>query len=472
MRMGGFIGRAAQLARLDGLLEVVTEGAADRLGKAVLMRGRRRVGKSRLVEVFVDRADLPYLYFTASTRTAQEELRLFAEEVAVSNLPGAELFEGVRVDSWDAALRLLVRALPQDSPSVVVIDELPYLVAADPGFEGTLQKVFDRELSRLPTLLIGIGSDLAMMEALNTHGRPFYQRATEMVIPPLTPREVGTMLELSPADAFDAYLVTGGLPLICTEWGSGRSLEAYLRRALRDPTSALIVSGERVLAAEFPTELQARLVLGAIGSGDRSFTNVSRAAGIQAASLGRSLSTLTAKRIVSADLPLSTRPSRETRYRIEDPYLRFWLTFVGPYLHEVERGRGDRVVERVKASWTAWRGRTVEPVLRQALERLPDDETRWGRSVVGGYWTRTNDVEIDLVVADRAPVAKVVEATGSIKWLERRPFDNHDLAELLATRGRVPGADVASPPVVVSRSGCTVDGVRHYGPEQLLAGWE
>ena len=104
---------------------------------------------------------------------------------------------------------------------MVVLDEMPYLAREDPGFEGTLQKSFDRTLSRLPVLLVLIGSDLAMMEALNTYGRPFYQRGTEMVVPPLNPAEVATMLGVRPADAIDAYLVTGGLPLILDEWPAG-----------------------------------------------------------------------------------------------------------------------------------------------------------------------------------------------------------------------------------------------------------
>jgi hypothetical protein len=108
-----------------------------------------------------------------------------------------------------AALRLLARCLPEDRPSVVVLDEMPYLIRTDAGFEGTLQKIFDRELSRKPTLLTCVGSDLAMMDALNEYGRPFHQRATELVIPPLSPADAAEMHGLSAADAFDAYLVSG-----------------------------------------------------------------------------------------------------------------------------------------------------------------------------------------------------------------------------------------------------------------------
>jgi uncharacterized protein len=75
----------------------------------------------------------------------------------------------------------------------------------------------------------------------------------------------------------------------------------------------------------------------------------------------------TAKRIVLASTPVSTRRSRETRYSIADPHLRFWLAFLGPHLPEIERRRGDIVAARVKASWTSWRGTAIEPIIREAL---------------------------------------------------------------------------------------------------------
>ena len=189
-----FVGRNAQLARLSGLLRHVRDDGDAKPGKALLIRGRRRVGKSRLVEEFVEHIDVPHLFFAATGRPVRDELRLFAEEVVASDLPGAAVFEGVELVSWDAAFRLLASALPDDG-SVVVLDEVPYLIAADDRFEGTLQRAFDRELASKRVLLIGIGSDLAMMEALNDYGRPFHQRATEMVVPPLTPAEVAELLD-------------------------------------------------------------------------------------------------------------------------------------------------------------------------------------------------------------------------------------------------------------------------------------
>jgi len=461
----GFVGRRQELAQLAAELDATAES-----GRCLLLRGRRRVGKSRLVEEFIDRTGAPSVFYSASGGPIDRELAQFADEVLASTLPNRAVFTDVTLRSWDAALRLLAEAVPATEPSVVVIDELPYLVAADPSFEGVLQRVWDRVLSRKPVLLILVGSDLSMMEALNTYGRPFHQRGTPFVLSALNPAEVGEMLHLDAAAAFDAHLVTGGLPLVCAEWPRDASVREFLAQSFARQTSALVVSGELALAAEFPAQADARRVLSAIGSGECTRATISRAVDAPQASMDRALKLLIEKRAVAADRPLSTRPSRESRYRIVDTYLRFWLQFIDPHREELNRGRSDRVLGRLDTSWTTWRGRAIEPIVREALARLlPGADPL----VVGGYWTRSNDVEVDLVGADRTPVAKRIAFVGSIKWLERRAFDHRDLAALIAHRDRVPGAAEDTPLIVVSRAGSRVDDAvwRVYGPEELLTAW-
>lgn len=173
---------------------------------------------------------------------------------------------------------------------------------------------------------------------------------------------------------------------------------------------------------------------------------------------------------MTAALPLSTRPSRETRYTVADPHLRFWLAFLGPYLPEIERGRGDLTVARILSAWTTWRGHAIEPVVRESLRRLPAGHLPEDTNVVGGYWTRMNDPEIDIVGADREPVARRITCVGSIKWQENRPFDHHDFARLSLHRSRLPGGDSA-PLVAVSRSGTATDGLQVLGPTDLLTAY-
>lgn len=461
-----FVGRQRELQVLKSRFARVREG-----GQCLLVRGRRRVGKSRLVEQFVDQVDAPSLYFTAAGGPLAGELQRLVADAMTSTLPGRDLIGAAQPRDWDAAFRVLAAALPDDVPTVVVIDEVPYLMDAGHVFEGVLQRAWDRQLSRKPVLLVLIGSDLSMMAALNDYGRPFHQRGRELVVGPLNPADLAAMLDLAPADAIDAALVTGGLPLIAAEWPRGAPVDVFLSQALDDPTSALLVSAERSLAAEFPTQVQARAVLTAVGSGERTFGNIAKAAGgLGSTPLQRSLTLLAEKGLVVGELPLSTRPSKDRRYRVTDSYLRFWLHFLAEYTDEIERGRGDLTLDRIRRGWTSWRGRAVEPLVRDALSRLVPDGQLPGAGAVGGYWTRTNAVEIDIVGADRGPVARRLLFAGSIKWLDQSPFDAHDLTAL--HRHRAALTDEPLTLVAVSRSGVSVKAVdAAYGPTDLLAAW-
>ncbi|MEV6350588.1 ATP-binding protein [Actinoplanes sp. NPDC051851] len=470
--MVAFVGRKQELGILDGLLtEVRNTASGAKPGQCLLIRGRRRIGKSSLVEAFVERTGTPAVFFTAAGASEAVELEAFADAVSTSALPEREVFADALPGNWSAAFRQLAGVLPDDRPSVVVIDEVPYLMDRVDAFEGILQRAWDRELCRKPVLLVLIGSDLSMMEALGSYGRPFHQRGREMVLGPLNPAEVGEMIGLDPPAAFDAALVTGGLPLICAAWQPGAGLWDFLAAQLGNPVSPLLVSAERSLAAEFPESAMAATVLSAIGSGERTFTNIARAAGnISHSTLTRATETLVDKRIVAAEIPVATRPSREKRYRVTDPYLRFWLTFGRPYLPEIERLRGDLVLNRVRVGWASWRGRAIEPLLRDSLARLLPDDHLPSASVVGSYWTRSNNVEIDVVGADRALIARELLFLGSIKWLENAAFDDHDLVALQRHRTAVTDAPV--PLIALSRAGVQTTGLHAaYGPADLLTAW-
>ncbi|MGH3167416.1 MAG: AAA family ATPase, partial [Trebonia sp.] len=257
--MAGFVGRRRELALLNGLLDEVREQAgAARPGKCVIIRGRRRIGKSALVEEFIEQQQVPGVFYTAEIGFGGEPLREFSDAVRVSALPGASIFAEAVPGNWAAALRQLAGVLPEDQPSIVVLDELPYLMDPDGAFESVLQRSWDRELSRKPVLLVLVGSDLSMMEALTSYGRPFHQRGTQLTVGPLNPADVAAMAGLPAARAFDAALVTGGLPIICARWQRGEDTRSFLTRELANPMSPLVVSAQLSLAAEFPDQAQAR----------------------------------------------------------------------------------------------------------------------------------------------------------------------------------------------------------------------
>lgn len=173
--------------------------------------------------------------------------------------------------------------------------------------------------------------------------------------------------------------------------------------------------------------MQAQAVLAAIGSGQRTWKRIRdelvTGSGRQIAdsSLANALRLLEAKRVVAVDLPLSARSSgTERRYRIADPYLRFYLAFLKRGLPLVERGRGDLALLSIERSWQSWRCTAVEPVVREALLRMLPSLGLPEVATVGGWRTRSNNVEIDLVGMESGTS---VALAGSIKWHESRSLD-------------------------------------------------
>ncbi|MFL6120668.1 ATP-binding protein [Actinophytocola sp.] len=477
--MAHFHGRADYLVVLEQQLRLVRDRLATTPGQAVIVTGRRRVGKSRLLQEFCDRSGVPYVVFQASRgRNPVAERADFFAALTQSDLPNADLVAGMTGGDWHQALRALAVAVPDDAPSIVVLDEVPWLVEQDREFEGALQTVWDRYLSARPVLLLLVGSDLSVMRSLQEYGRPFHGRAAPMVIHPLNPADVREMTGLGPAEALDAFLITGGFPEIVQRWTPGTSRGDFLRDQLADPLSPLLMAGELSLLGEFPESSHTRAALEAVGTGERTFTTIANRIGagspVPSGTLAPILNTLTAKRLIAIDNPLATRPdTKNRRYRIEDSYLRFWLAFLRRGIADVERGRGDLAAARIEQSWQSWRGRAVEPVVRAGLARLLPDDRLPGADVVGGWWNRQNNPEIDLVGADREQPATRIAFTGSIKWLESEPFDQRDLERLLAGSMSVPGRDHATPLVAVSRSGVR-EGLplaASFGPEEIVSAW-
>jgi len=448
--MGEFVGRRRELELLTRMYDQI---GARRRGAFVSVRGRRRVGKSRLIEQFA-RATGPYAYYVATRQAPAFELGRFRDALASSSLASAEPARGTSFDTWEAALTAAASGATWERPAIVVLDEFPYLVEREPAIESIVQKVWDRSYERHPVMLVLIGSDVATMEALSEYGRPLHDRPRELVVHPLTIADVARLLRLSPADAFDAYVTIGGFPEQAIAWGRGRTLWEFLGEALTDPTSPLIVAAERALRAEFPAQAQARTVLSVIGSGERAFSAIQSRSGLPRASLDQALRLLADRRVVERQLPYSSRAGGKlARWAIVDPYLRFWLRFVEPNIELVERGRGRLAVELVRRDWEAYRGRAVEPLVRASIERLLPDERFGDARYAGGFWTRDNRVEVDLVGGRSATAPTRVDFVGSIKWRDQTAFERADAAALATMRAAVPGTDAATKLVGVSRDG-------------------
>jgi len=476
--MRRFVGRRALLTRLTDEWESVRKTGE---GRMVTVRGRRQVGKTWLVEELLERIKPPHVFFPASAQTEERELAIFGRTLATSHLPSRDLATGASFETWQAALTTAATGADRSSPSVIVLDEFPYLLgetqASRRAVLGSVQSAWDRSLSKSPVLLVLVGSDLAMMEQITAHGNPLYQRPSrEMYVPPLNPAEAAELSGLTGADALDSYLVTGGFPKIVRARGS-LGLRAFLSEQLADAGLPLVATGRQVLEAEFPPNQQARSILSVIGEGFRRRVDIANEVGVASNNLAAPLETLTSKkRVVEGRPPLSTAKSRDTRYEIVDPYLRFFMRFVDRHLGEIERGRGRVAVSAIMSDWSTYRGRAIEYLVREGIDELLPDE-RFGEALVtGSYWTTDHQTEVDLIGADRRePPAKRLNFIGTVKWRENKPLTLADFNALTSVATRVPGVTADTMKVGVSRSGVEARAAGAFdvvlGPDELLKAW-
>lgn len=255
------------------------------------------------------------------------------------------------------------------------------------------------------------------------------------------------------------------------------SLRAFLSEQLTDAGLPLVATGRQVLEAEFPPNQQARTILSVIGEGFRRRVDISNEVGVPSNNLAAPLETLTSKkRVVESRLPLSTAKSRDTRYEIIDPYLRFFMRFVDRHLGEIERGRGRIAVSAIMADWSTYRGKAIEHLVREGIDQLLPEERFGDALATGSFWTADHQTEVDLIGADRreAP-ARRISFIGTVKWRESKPLTFADLNALTAAASEVPGVTANTMKIGVSRfgvearAGGAFDAV--LGPDELLEAW-
>lgn len=474
-------GRTDLLGRFAGsLTEVRTTGE----GRILAVRGRRQVGKSTAVTAFVEQADTPYGYFTGvKLAPVHRQLETLAEAFLRSRHPIADvhLLFDTPPARWPEAFNRWALA-SRNAPVIVVLDEFPWAVEADPSLEGELQVAWDTTLSKLPILLILIGSDVAMMSRLLEHDRPLFGRVTPIVVPALNPAEVAQALPGRTAlEIFDAYLVTGGYPRLVQRCAAAKTTAAYVKAALTDPFSDLVIAAQLVLDAEFTDAASTRQVLTAIGAEALTrpgFNDVVSAIsdpserGAAQTAITRALRILQGpKDLIRIEVP-SGAPSNSKlrRYRLTDPYLRFWFRFIARHLEDISRSRGDIAVTAFEATWSSWRGRAIEPHVNEALTRLGATHPELtGVQRAGAWWTRDNSLEVDIV----ARTADSIATVGTIKWRPRGGVTRTEMAELAGACNVIPHAGGARLLAVCPSGlapGATADIVLR--PADLLATWD
>jgi len=402
-----FLDRRHELAGLERLINR-EEGA---LG---VLYGRRRCGKSRLLREAAAAASS--VFFVGDDREAALQRAALATEIGRL----LEGFDHVSYPEWDALLARWWSDAP--SGSVLILDELPSMVASSPELPSVLQKYVDRA-SRQALHLLLAGSSQRMMQGLVLdRSAPLYGRATEiMKIAPLRAGWIGEGLSIDdPRDAVTAYAHWGGVPRYWELAKEHPGLTEAVRSLVLDPLGVLHEEPGRLLLDDLRDTTQAASILSLIGRGCHRVSEIAGRLGKPATSLGRPLQRLMEMGLVEREVPFgaAVRGSKRTLYRITDPFLGFWFRFVEPNRSRLE-ARQVGVVERSIASDSRHHVSGVwEQLARQSVPLLRIHGETWGPA--SRWWGAGLDrkpLEVDLVAESAAGDRLLV---GEVKWATPR----------------------------------------------------
>lgn len=177
--MGQFYCREDELRKLNKRYE-------DGKFECVIIYGRRRVGKTALINEFCK--DKPTIFFSALNTTGKENLGALSKSIMSFERSDAE--SAPEFTSYDAALEELT-ALSKEKRVVFVIDEYPYLAKAKPAISAMLQHVIDHKWSDSKMYLILCGSSMSFMEnqVLGKESPLYGRRTAQFKIQPLDYKE-------------------------------------------------------------------------------------------------------------------------------------------------------------------------------------------------------------------------------------------------------------------------------------------
>jgi AAA+ ATPase superfamily predicted ATPase len=378
-----------------------------------LVWGRRRTGKTRLLGRFVEGKRA--VFYGATQQTSRTELSGFSEACREALQPsGSDLLALGDFPDWTVAFDYLGEHARTER-LVVVLDEFPYLVDAEPGLPSIIQKFWDHRAHEGRLLLVLCGSAQALMEELQRQRAPLFGRVDlRLHLRPFEYPEAALFVpRLSPEERAIAFGVLGGMPVYLRRWDDGIGHQENLRRLFADPVSPLVEEGEFILSSELPEASGYFRILRAIATGARTYGAIKDLAGID---IQRQLDRLISVGIVERVVPVTEDPARSKRavYRIADNFLNFWFRFIYRHRSDIARGLGEEVLGRsVIPRISDFMGEPWEEMCRDFLRReavrgrLPVEVSRIGR-----WWNRDSSVEIDVVGLRDGEVV----LAGSVKW--------------------------------------------------------
>lgn len=264
-----FIGRERELAALNKLY------ASNRF-EFVVIYGRRRVGKTALINRFID--DKNAIYFMGFESNAKQNLDNFSRSI-LGYHPGMDAETSFL--SFQAALEYVFK-LSEKERIILAVDEYPYVARSSKSLASTIQLLIDQYKDSSKLMLILCGSSMSYMEdQVLAYKAPLYGRRTaQMKILPFDFAETCRYFQdFTAEEKACVYGIVGGTPQYLLQMSDKLSVEDNIKHTFLNPNSALFEEPENLLKQEVREPALYNAIITAIATGASRMSEISSKVG-------------------------------------------------------------------------------------------------------------------------------------------------------------------------------------------------
>lgn len=390
--MDMFIGREKEIRALERLYQ------SDKF-EFVVIYGRRRVGKTALINHFIDGKKA--IYFMGVESNEKQNLENFSKSII-------EYSSGIQTEtsfsSYQSALEYVFK-LSENERVILVIDEYPYVARSSKSLATTLQMLIDKYKDNSKLMLILCGSSMSYMEDhVLAYKAPLYGRRTaQMKIMPFDFEECCAYLDgFSDEDKAYIYGIVGGTPQYLLQIEDKLSVEENIKNTYLNPMSFLFEEPLNLLKQEVREPAIYNAIITAVATGHSKMSEISTKAGESTTVCSGYLKNLIDLGIIKKETPYGEKASKKTIYSIEDNMFYFWYRFVLDNSSAIARGAVNLVYRKIETQRNDYMGRIFEEICAQYLwKMLLDGDAPIEFTSLGRWWgndpRKKKQVEIDIM---------------------------------------------------------------------------
>lgn len=367
--------------------------------ECVIIYGRRRVGKTALINEFT--RSRKCIYFPALDSTAQDNLTALSKSIQSYLNPARK--EYPLYNSFDAAFDEITDIAKKER-IIVAIDEFPYLAKAERSIPSRLQHLIDHDWQKTGIFLILCGSSISFMEkeVLGEKSPLFGRRTCQLKIEPLDYLETAKFNPgLKPEDNALIYAVTGGVPHYINKLNVHGDLKTALVENLFDTSSYLFEEPGNLLKQELREPAVYNSIITAVAAGRTRLADIAGAVHLETSACSGYLNSLQKLGIVTRTEPVVDRSKRKIQYRVADQFFRFWYRFVPANMMSISSGKISKIYDKAIGSYLdQYMGLTFEEISKQFLLKY-DDDLDFPIADIGEWWgahpEKHKEVQLDIV---------------------------------------------------------------------------